>query len=180
MLARVLRLTGLALLAVLALFSIVAYGDLPASIPQHFDASGAPTRFEDTSPWSWFMPPVIAAGTWALMAFVSARLPSNPELFNFPQKARFLALPPSHRGPVIDEMRAFLEMTSVLVVAVFLVIQLMVWRVATQGSAGALARAPLAATVLLVSLMLLWLPRLGRAVAAAERRAKVEAQRAAR
>jgi uncharacterized membrane protein len=180
MLARVLRLAGLALLAALVLFSAVTFGDLPASIAQHFDASGAPTRFEETSLVSWFALPAIAAFTWGLMTVVGAQLPAHPELFNFPQKARFLALPPSHRGPVIAEMRAFLEATGVLVVALLLVVQLMVWRVATQGSAGALAKAPLVGAVLLPVLLLLWLPRLGRAVSAAERRVQAERTHAAR
>jgi hypothetical protein len=177
--ARVLRLAGLSLLATLVFFSIVSYGDLPASIPQHFDASGAPTRFEDTSPVSWFALPAIAVFTWGLLAVVGAQLPAHPELFNFPQKARFLALPPSHRGPVLEEMRAFLEATSVLVIALLLAVQLMVWRVAMHGSAGALARAPLAGALLLPAMLALWLPRLGRAVSAAERRLRAERSRVA-
>lgn len=170
----VLRVAGAVTLLALIGFSAVSYGDLPARIPGHFDFSGAPTRFDETSVWSWFMPPAIAAGLWGLLAFVGSRLPSNPELFNFPQKERFLALPPAHRGPVIEEMQAFLELTSVLVTALFLVIQLMVWRVAMQGSAGALAQVPLVGVVLLVLAMLLWLPRLKRAVEVAERRVQAE------
>lgn len=172
----VLRVAGTMMLLALIGFSAVSYGELPERIPGHFDLSGAPTRFDETSFWSWFAPPAIAAAMWGLLAFLGSRLPSNPDLFNFPQKDRFLALPPVHRRPVIEEMQAFLALTSVLVTALFLVIQLMVWRVAMQGSAGALAQVPLIGVVLLVLAMLLWLPRLKRAVEVAERRVQAEAR----
>jgi hypothetical protein len=168
---RVAGLGSVVLLVVHVLFAVGVYWELPAEIPQHFDASGAPTRFAATTPWSWFLLPAIAVATWGLMAFVARRLPSHPEWFNFPQQARFVALAPEYRGSVIDEMRALLALASALVTALFLVIQLMTWRVAVDGSAGALGQVPLVFSFLFVPLLLVWLPRLRRAVEDAERQA---------
>lgn len=165
-----LRLAGALALLTLFVFSAVSYGELPARIPQHFDASGAPTREVATSIVSWFALPVIAAGVWGLVTWVGSRLPSQPELFNFPQKARFLALPPERRGPVLVEMRRFLDATALATVLLMGVVHLLVWRVATTGEAGALAQAPLLGLPLLLVVSVVGMIRLGRAVAEAERR----------
>lgn len=165
---RVAGLAGVLLLVVHVLFAVVVYWELPAEIPRHFDAAGVPTRFEATTPFTWFSLPAIAVATWAFMAFIARQLPTHPEWFNIPQKDRFLALAPAHRAPVIEEMRAVLSVASALVTALLLVIQLLMWRVATGGAAGPLGQAPLALSVLFVPLMLVWLPRLRRAVEVAE------------
>ncbi|MCU0617340.1 MAG: DUF1648 domain-containing protein [Gemmatimonadaceae bacterium] len=165
-----LRIAGAVALVALFGFSIAVFGELPARIPQHFDASGTVTRDVGTSAASWFALPAVAAATWALVVWVGTRMPSNPELFNFPQKERFLALPASHRGPVFREMQRMLDATALLVVLIMGAVQLMVWQTAVSGSAGSLAQAPFVGIAAILAVSGVSMVRLARAVADAERR----------
>lgn len=165
-----LRIGGAVALVALFGFSIAVFGELPSRIPQHFDASGTVTREVGTSAVSWFALPTVAALTWALIMWLGSRMPSNPELFNFPQKERFLTLPASYRAPVLREMQWMLDGTGLLVVLIMGAVQLMVWQTAVVGSAGVLAQAPLLGVVAILLLTGVSLVRLGRAVADAERR----------
>ena len=167
---RAFTLAGALVLLVHVLFSVVVFWELPDQLPQHFDVTGAPKRFVETSASSWFLLPAIALATWGMITAVAHRLPSHPEWFNFPEKARFLALPADYRAPVVKEMRSMLGVANMLVAVLMLVIQLMMWQQAVHGSAGPLAPLPLGLSALLVPVMLVWLVRLRRAMVAAEQR----------
>ncbi|HMS04033.1 MAG TPA: DUF1648 domain-containing protein [Gemmatimonadaceae bacterium] len=169
---RPLRLAGLVVLLAIVVFSALVYGELPARIPQHFDAGGTPTREVATSAVSWFALPAISVAVWALLAWLGSLIPTHPELFNFPQKARFLALPAAQRAPVIVAMQWFLEATALVVIVVLGLVQLLVWRVATTGEAGVLATLPAAGILVVFGLTAVALVRLARAVGDAERRAR--------
>ncbi|WP_040337632.1 DUF1648 domain-containing protein [Candidatus Blastococcus massiliensis] len=67
-----------ALLATTTVVGALRYDDLPGRVPVHWDLSGTPDGFADTSPWTALGPVWIGWATLALMvvlAFVAARMP---------------------------------------------------------------------------------------------------------
>jgi hypothetical protein len=96
-------------------------------------------------------------------------LPRRPHWFNFPDKERFLALPPAYQAPVIEKMRFMLDVAALGVVVTFLSVQLMMWRSATGQPLGALRLLPFAG-VLLTPLLLLLVLRVQDATERQEKR----------
>ena len=123
-------------------FAVATYPGLPGEIPVHLDASGDPTRFEVTTPMSWFALSGITLLTFGALQVVSMMLPKRPHLFNFPDKDRFLALPAEYRSPVIVEMQVVLEVCTILTLLTLWMVQLLMWRKAMGADAGLLEVAP--------------------------------------
>ena len=100
------------LLVAMWAFALWAYDKLPDPIPIHFDAAGNPNGWAEKSYVSWFMLPASALGmtvlTYASALFVILSR-KYPRLVNFPgrYKAKFLALPPERREPVLAVAKAF-------------------------------------------------------------------------
>jgi uncharacterized membrane protein len=158
-----LRLMPWVLWLALAAFSVATYELLPADIPQQINAAGEITRTTARSPVSWGMLPAIALFTLALTQGIGALLPSHPELFNFPSKDKLLALPSGARTPVIAQMRAFMDITSLLVMIIMLGVQWMLWQSAQGRSSSTSSAILLAVTFGLVPLLLVLVWRLNSA-----------------
>ncbi len=139
---RPLKFVSWALMAGLLAFAAATYAGLPDAVPVHLDAGGNADRFEAKSPLSWFTLSGIALLTFGLMEGIAAVLPRKPQLFNFPDKNRFLALPPEFQAPVIEEMRAVIQVSNIGVLLTLWVVQVLLWRVAMGTEAGALAWLP--------------------------------------
>ncbi len=167
---RLLRLFPWVLLIALVAFTAATYNTLPDRIPQRIDSAGVPTVTMPRSVLAWSLLPIVALVTLGGLQGLSAMLPKAPALFNFPDKQRLLRIPERYRGPVIEQMRAVLDLTSVSVLLVFGVVQWTLWRSAlgVRGSGGMVVT--LVAGVLVVPMILLLLPRLSAATAEAERR----------
>lgn len=131
-----LRLLPWVLWLALAAFSVTTYELLPADIPQQINAAGEITRTTARSPLSWGMLPAIALFTLVLTQGLAVLLPTRPELFNFPAKAKLLALPPAAQAPVIAQMRTFMDITSLLVMMLMLGVQWMLWQSAQGQTSG--------------------------------------------
>jgi len=145
------------------------YPTLPSRIPTHLDFGGVVTATSATSWGSWFGLPLVAVATSALLAGLSAYLPNKPSLFNFPDKERFLRLPPEAQQPVIVEMRGMLDLTAAGVGLVMALAHALLWY-AAQGPVPALAHVLLMLlTVLLGPALLVYTSRVSAAVDAAER-----------
>lgn len=149
----VLRLMPWALWAALMVFSVSTFADLPAEIPQHFNAAGKVTRSAHTTWFSWLLLPLIAAATQALLTVLTLVLPKRPDLFNFPEKDRFLKLPEAYRAEIIPRMQETMDVLSIVMMLVLCSVQVMIWRSAmghpTKNSlpffmAGTLVFLPLA------------------------------------
>ena len=71
---------GVALAALLALvvLMLTSYGDLPASIPSHFDAVGKPDRFSSKA--TLFIPLAVAGVIYTLISVLSR----FPQVYNYP------------------------------------------------------------------------------------------------
>jgi uncharacterized membrane protein len=131
-----LRLAALTLLAGLYLGSAAVYPRLPERIPIHFDLAGNPDGWAGTSLLSWFLLPLIATAVAGMMLVAGRLSEYRPELWNVPEKARFLALPVEARAPVVARLRAFMALMAVMTTALMGVIQAEVFLTATgQGPA---------------------------------------------
>jgi uncharacterized membrane protein len=126
-----LRLAALGLLAVLYAGSAAAYPSLPERIPIHFDLAGNPDGWARTSLLSWFLLPLIATAVAALVLVAGRVSEYRPELWNVPEKPRFLALPAEARAPIVARLRAFMALMAVMTTAVMGVIQVEVFLTAT-------------------------------------------------
>lgn len=97
-----LRLLLLAAIAAPWGIAAVAWPELPARIPMHFDAAGRPDGWGETSAWLWFSLP--AFGTVLTLAlglglprWMAALARANSPWLNVPNKRAFAALPEAAR-----------------------------------------------------------------------------------
>lgn len=131
-----LRLLNAVLLLALFAGSAWAYPRLPARIPIHFGFSGQPDAWESRSFWSWFMLPIIAAALALGLQVVSAWSARHPELWNVPEKRRFLALDAAARAPIVAKLREFVAFVGVVATALLGVVQIAVYQAATGAATG--------------------------------------------
>lgn len=159
------RLLNLLLLGALFAGSLVVYPRLPERIPMHFDLSGQPDVWQQRTVAAWLMLPAIAAGTALLLELASRMSVQNPQLWNVPDKPRFLALTPEERAPIIHRLQNFMGLVGLTVTAVMMVVQASVYLAAVQP----VPRMPiytLVPIVLLVGALLVAGVRMNRGIAA--------------
>lgn len=158
------RLLNLLLLGALFAGSLMVYPRLPERIPMHFDLSGQPDAWERRSLAAWLMLPVIAAGTALLLEVASRVSVRNPQLWNVPDKPRFLALTPEERAPIIHRLQNFMGLVGVTVTVVMMMVQASVY-LAAMEPAPRLPGYALAAIVLPMGVLLVAGLRLNRSIA---------------
>jgi uncharacterized membrane protein len=159
------RLLNLLLLGALFAGSLMVYPRLPERIPMHFDLSGQPDAWEGRSLAAWLLLPVIATGTALLLEAASRHSVSSPQLWNVPDKPRFLALTPEERAPIMHRLQNFMALVGVTVTVVVMVVQASVYRAAIDP----MPRMPvyaLAAIVLHIGVLVVAGLRLNRDIAA--------------
>lgn len=125
-----LRLLPWALGAVLVVFSVATFPELPAELPRHLNTAGEVTRTATKTWGSWMLLPFIALVTQGLLTGLEFLLPKRPDLFNFPEKDRLLALPPEYQRDAVREMQMLLQVIGSIVMIVFALVQGMMWRAA--------------------------------------------------
>lgn len=118
----------------LLIFSGMVYGDLPARIPTHFNASGVPDGFGDRTHW-WLLPAISVAST-VLTIGVTLRLPHQPDLLNLPSKPEILALPRPAQVAIVRQAQPALMLIGLLTASLFLYLQYAGWEV-VQGRTAA-------------------------------------------
>lgn len=156
----------------LVLFSVATYTNLPEQIPQRFDASGEVTKVMSKSLVTWFLLPAIAGAVQLLLSWMGTWASRKPELFNFPEKERFLKIPPAYRGPVIERLREMVDITGAFTMLVMAYVQVMIWRAALGQSPGGMSVGLIVVTVLFTPFVFILLSRANAAVDEAERRWK--------
>lgn len=127
------RLLNAILIILLIAGSAWAYPRLPEEIPVHFSLTGEPDRWEARSPVSWFLLPAIGVVMALVMHAMSAYGAGRPEVWNLPEKRKFLALHPPDQAPIIARMQEFMARVGVAVTALFCVIQTGIYSASAGG-----------------------------------------------
>jgi hypothetical protein len=123
-------------------FAAAVFDRLPARIPVHFGANGAPDAYASPGLSSWFFMVIVSAilavavGAVALSIF---RIP--PKWINLPKKAAFLALPEPDRRSVLGIVAAFTMLLAATVCLGLLAIHVAV----ALAALGVVATFPIAA-----------------------------------
>ncbi|AMW06061.1 DUF1648 domain-containing protein [Gemmatimonas phototrophica] len=166
----IIRLGVLGGLVALVATSILLYPQLPDMIPRSIDANGRAGGMIARSPFSWGFPIAICISVALVVEVIRAKLPTRPDLFNFPGKEQLLRLPAEYHGEVVSQMQLFMDITNAQMLVVFALVQWMLWRGAHGQRSEALTIALLVLPVLLLVGMGLLLSRLQEAVDRAQRR----------
>lgn len=167
-----LRILPWAIWAALVVFSIATYAGLPAEIPRHLNAAGAITGSVERSWMSWMLLPLIAAAVQGFITWLTLLLPSQPELFNFPEKERFLKLPAAYRGDVIARMQETMDVIGALTMLALFAVQIVLWRSALGHASKSTLPLMLVGTVVFIPVALLLTLRVNSATEVAERKWK--------
>lgn len=167
---RLLRLLSWTALLVLLVFTAASYAGLPDSMPTHMGLDGKVTSVAAKSLWGWFLLPGIALALQLLFEGIGVMLPSRPQWFNFPEKDRFLQLPPEYQAPVIAQMRTMLDITQLGMLLLFGVLQVQMWMAAQGRGTSGLFISALVLPVLLTPAALFWLTRITAALEREEAR----------
>ncbi len=166
------RIAAWILLAVLVVWSFAVYGDLPTSVPVHFDALGRPDAWAERSLAGWLLLPGVGVVVLGVVGWARLRTRSKPESVNIPDKAAFLALPEPARERVLEELDGVLGWVELGTVALLFAIQVARLRAALGADTGTLLGVTLVTTLVaspvLVAVLLI---RVQRAVTRERRRA---------
>lgn len=109
---------------------------LPERVPIHFDFAGRPTTWARTSMLSWFGLPLLAAAMTLFLYGMGRVSDRAPELWNVPEKKRFLALSPAARAPIVAYLSRFMAWSAVMVSLTFIGIHVGVYQTAMGRSTG--------------------------------------------
>lgn len=169
-----LRILPWALWVALLLFTAATYSALPAEIPQQLDFAGRVTRSTPRGWLSWMMLPLISGLILGVLTVLRASLPKRPQHFNFPEKERFLRLPPRYRALVIPHMQATLDFTSVFLVLTMGGVQYTLWRTALGERTDGLELMIPLGSVIVLPLLLILTSRVNTATEDAERKWKAD------
>jgi uncharacterized membrane protein len=161
---RPLRLIAWALFVALVVLSVAAYDQLPSQIPMRMSLDGVPSKLVTRSWVSWMALPGVALLVQLLLDGLASILPRYPQLFNFSNKRRFLALPRELHAPVIAEMRLVLDVVALFVQGTMVFTQLLLWQVAVGTPIPNAGLAIPIGSIVLVPVVLLLSQRVDRAV----------------
>ena len=168
---RTLTLVNVLIAATLVAGSVLAWPELPARIPTHFDLSGRADAWADRSPSKWFMLPAMALLVVGVMQLSQSLALKHPSLLSIPDKDEFLALPEEGKRAVLVHVRAMLALTMTLMLVVFGLIQLAIWRQAHGHATTTLLAIVLVLAVVMTPLLLgVFLPRIRGAIEEQQRR----------
>jgi uncharacterized membrane protein len=149
------RTLNLTLAAALLSFGVWGYARLPERIPIHFDARGAADGWGTRT--MFIVMPLLGIAIVAIMLLVTRVAFRNPHLTNIPDKKAFLALPAAEQQWVLEPMVQLMDWTSTLVLILFLIIQVSMYRGATSGIMGSDLTIALYVVIGLMLVLPLWL-----------------------
>lgn len=139
--------------AALWVLAAVVWPHLPDRFPAHFNLKGEPDRFVRKEFASWYMLPLIAAGTTVLLAGVSFIIRpmtrGDARWLNVPRKKDFVRLPPEARARALMPLWALLWGTPAPMNVMFAYVVWGTYLVATKRSAT-LSMTPMIVALVLV------------------------------
>jgi uncharacterized membrane protein len=114
----------------------LAWSALPERLPGHFGIDGQVTRWDATSPATWFGLTAVGTVLAVLCSLAGFLAPRTLPLLNMPeaQKRRVLALPESLRARALEPMQVFLYATATCMIALFFLLQFDIYRTARSGA----------------------------------------------
>ncbi|MBX3173696.1 MAG: hypothetical protein KF709_04755 [Gemmatimonadaceae bacterium] len=168
------RIVSWTLVLVLFAFALGTYGGLPEQIPTGIDASGNARGLRERSLLIWLLVPLMALLIQGMLEFIRASLPRRPHWFNFPDKDRFLRLPARFRPPVIEAMRATLDITAAVGHLPLFLVQYLIWQTAIGNPSSSGVVFILVGSAFIGPVILITVGRVGTATEEAERRWKAE------
>lgn len=108
----------------------LAFQNLPERFPIHFDLAGNADNWADRSLIMWFTLPIVNTVVALFLFGMSKVAIRTPEIWNLPQKKRFLALTPEQREPVVAIMLGFLAWIGVMTTIIFICVHALVYMTA--------------------------------------------------
>lgn len=118
-------------LVLLALFfagAAIAWPHLPPRIAIHFGFSGRPDRRVSTTWIAWFGLPLLAAAMTLFLLGIDKLLQQSPQMWNVPDKERFLRMSPAEREPIESAVHRLVAWCAVLITCSFIGAELEVYR----------------------------------------------------
>lgn len=112
-----------ALLAAYWTMCVVLYPRLPARLPIHFNFRGEPDSWTNNASAFWFLLPVIATVTLMLIWGVGELAARSPQLWNVPEKQRFLALSDAQRAPIVRRLLGIMDVAALYTLSLIIVVQ---------------------------------------------------------
>jgi hypothetical protein len=126
----------LLLLALYFAAAALLWPTLPERVPIHFDFAGRPTTWTRTSMLSWFALPLVTAAMTLFLYCMGRVSDRSPELWNIPEKKRFLALSPVARAPIVAYLRRAMAWSAVMVSFTFIGVHVGVYQAAMGHGTG--------------------------------------------
>ncbi len=156
------HLINATLLAALLTVAAIAYPDLPARIPGHFDLGGTVSRWDQTTPWAWFGLPLVAAGIGLLLFGLGRFISARPNFVKLPDGRRADELGTESRQQVMSLVDGALGWCGALATIVFSLIEFATWRIAFgMGGGGIVTFAVVSSIVVLPIPAIVMLVRMG-------------------
>ncbi len=120
----------------------------------------------------WLFIPLVATGSLGFILGLTLALPKYPQLFNFPEKERFLRLPARYRGPVLRAMQTTLDATATAMMLMLGTTSYALWRAARGDDSASSHVAIVLGAVAFSPVVLILVARVNAATEEAERRWK--------
>ena len=117
------------------IFSLSTFDDIPGKIPMHFNVSGYPDSWYESTLLNYLIIPLGALGMTILLYASALLIPifrKRPGKMNLPRKMRekFLSLSPENQMPVFRLQMVYIYWVCVLINLLYLYIQAGMYRVA--------------------------------------------------
>ena len=108
--------------------TLATWGSLPARIPLHFDASGAPDRIGPPTAGAWFGPFFVSALVSLFIGIIALSIPRIPSKYlSLPRKREFLALDTETRRRLLGIIATHTLVLATTMAVVFAVLQALMY-----------------------------------------------------
>lgn len=151
------------LLALLWLFSVIAWDLLPEQVPAHVGLRGV-TRWVPRTSGAWFMLPILGTFSAGLMYLLAYALSGSAQAINVPQKKRLLALSPEGQRWVLRPVKTLMLGMAAWVLTLMCWLQWMLYTAARAGPDWRQDAPWLISAAILVLLPIVAAARLGRVI----------------
>lgn len=170
------RIIAWALIVGVFAFTLGTYGGLPESLPTGIDANGTARGWQKKSLLSWLTPPLLMLLLHAGVETLRYYLPKKPQMFNFPEKDRFLKLPPEYQAPVLTVMQQTMDIVGLSMILTFGFLQYLMWQTARGEPTGSSVMFLLVGGIMMTPLILIFASRVTTAAEEAEKRWKADSR----